>query len=381
MGKFSDLVNIEIPKKHNDESPFTNKKYLQESIENLDQVSSIRDCIREIAPIINSIKMECAAIESLQSNSDFTGIIDIISKGDVDGFHKRLGITNSDLFGRSDKGKRDIYVSSLTEDVTNFISQLWDAVRSAIQKVYDWSMNLVSENSKIAICKQQVDAAIQAMSTKGNATVTCDMCDVNDWEIKANQILKLYTVLEELFTTATQSIVTGQLNENMLQDQLVGKMQRNNIIDIKLVITDGVKSSSFVFQGIGTGRIEVTDAGTTLTNCKQMYDSIIAKIGNVNNAIATYAQNITAAQSQYKCNTDCAAVVSNISSATQLITKAVVSINNYVTETLTNCLMDIASKINMASQKLPDQQPSQNQPEQEPVKIKPVEEPQQVQNQ
>lgn len=379
MSKFSDLINIKPQvKEERGCSPTMELDYSNTSTLNFEQVSDIRDSIRLISPIVNMLKMECAAIECLSSNKNYQGIIDIISNGNLDQFHKRLGLSESDLFGRTDKGKADIYISSLTEDVTNFISQLWDAIRTAIQKVFDWSTNITSDSSKITSCKKLLDSVIQTASSKGNVAITCDMCDVNDWCTKANQVIKLYSILEELFTTATQSIVTGQLNENMLQDQLTGKMQRNNITEIKLVITDGVKSSSFAFPGIATARFEVKDVGATLTNCKQIYEAIIGKIGSINNAITTYAQSVTAAQTQYKCNTDCAAVVSNISSATQLITKSTVSINNYVVETLTNCLTDITSKINTTIGKLPNQAPQQEQvQQQQPVKIQPVQEPQQ----
>lgn len=378
MPKFSDILNVENKKEERGCSPILQFDYANASTLNHEQVSDIRDAIREISPIVNMIRMESAAIESMNTAGSYQGIIDIVSNGNIDQFHKRLGISEADLFGRSDSGKKDIYISSLTEDVTNFIAQLWEAVKTAIQKVYDWSTNLTSESSKIASCKKQLDAVIQMVSTKGNVSVTCDMCDINDWGIKASQVLRLYAILEELFTTASNSIVSGQLNENMLQDQLVGKMQRNNITDIKLVIADGVKSSSFMFPGIGTSRLEVKDASAALNNCKQTYEAMIGKISSINNAISSYAQSILNAQTQYKCNTDCAAVVSNISSATQLITKSVISINNYVTETLTNCLVDIVSKINSAASKMPDQAPQQPQPEQQqPVQIQPVQEPQQ----
>lgn len=376
MSKFSYILNADVSKQGNrNDEIITGYDYGNASVLNFEQVSELRDLVREISPIVNTLKLECAAIESLSNAGSYQGIIDILSNGNIDQFHKRLGISEADLFGRSEACKKDIYISSLTEDVTNFISQLWDAIKNAIQKVFDWSTNLTSDYSKISICKKQMDAAIQSVSSKGNISVTCDMCDINDWSIKAGQVLKLYAILEELFATASNSITTGQLNENMLQDQLVGKMQRNNIVDIKLVILDGAKSSSFTFPGICTSRFEVKDVATTLNNCKQTYDSVVAKISEINNAISTYAQNITTAQTQYKCNTDSAAVVSNISSATQLITKSIISLNNYVAETLTNCLVDIVSKINSAASKLPDQTPQEPE-QQQAVQIKPVQEPQ-----
>ena len=116
--------------------------------------------------------------------------------------------------------------------------------------------------------------------------------------------------------------------------------------------------------------IEIKDASQSLNECKQLYDQVLAKIAAINEAIAAYAQNVTTAQTQYKCNTDCAAVVSNISSATQFIAKSVVSINNYVAETLSNCLIDIATKITSATASLPDQQPAPQpaeQPQQQPA--------------
>ena len=357
MSKFSDILKIKISKKENAFNPdLTGFDYANASTINFEQVADIRESIRAISPIINEIKLETAAIESMGSSKEYKGILDILSHGDMDNFHKRLGISSNDLFNRSDSGKRDIYISSLTEDVTNFIAQLWNAVRNAIQKVYDWSNNLTGDNTKIGICKKQTDAAIQSVSQKGTVSLTCDICDINDWKAKATEVIKLYGIIQELLTTATQSIITGQLNENALQDQLLGKMQRNNILNIKLVIADGSKSSSFVFPGIGTGRIEIKDVSQCLNECKQLYDQVLTKIASINEAIAAYAQNVTTAQNQYKCNTDCAAVVSNISSATQMITKSIVSINNYVTETLTNCLTDIASKINTSIANLPEQQ-------------------------
>lgn len=359
MSKFSDILSIKPSKQNTTNTvPFTRFDYAVASTENLEQVSDIRECVRGIGNIISEVKLESVAIEAMNSSNDYKGILDILSHGDMDSFNHRLGLSSADLFGRSENGKRDIYVASLTEDVTNFIAQLWDAVRRAIQKVYDWSTNLSNETTKIGICKKQLEASIQAVSSKGSVSVTCDICDIEDWKVKAAEVIKLYSVIQELLTTATQSIITGQLNENALQDQLLGKMQRNNIASIKLVIADGAKSSSFLFPGIGTGRIEIKDAAQSLNDCKQLYDQILAKIGAINEAIAAYAQNVTTAQTQYKCNTDCAAVVSNISSATQMVVKAVVSVNNYVAETLTNCLIDIASKINSATAKLPAQQPA-----------------------
>jgi len=379
MAKFSDLVNIKVQEKEEKVSPILCFDYANASTLNLEQVADIRESIRAISPIINDIKLEVAAMESMTGSKEYKGILDILSHGDMDGFHKRLGITANDLFNRSEEGKRDIYISSLTEDVTNFIANLWNAVRNAIQKVYDWSTNLTSESTKIGICKKQVESAIQAISAKGSASITCDICDIEDWKFKASEVIKLYGIIQELLTTATQSIVTGQLNENALQDQMLGKMQRNNVNSIKLVIADGAKSSSFVFQGIGTGRLEVKDASQSLNECKQLYDQVLAKIASINEAIAAYAQNVTTAQTQYKCNTDCAAVVSNISSATQFIAKSVVSINNYVAETLSNCLIDIAAKITSATASLPDQQP-EPQPEQQ-QQAQPAEQPAQQQEQ
>lgn len=368
MPKFSDILNVDIQKKEERGcSPILCFDYANASTMNLEQVADIRETIRNISPIVNEIKLEVAAMEVMTGSKEYKGILDILSHGDMDGFHNRLGISSNDLFNRSEAGKRDIYVSSLTEDVTNFISQLWDAVRSAIQKVYDWSTGLSNENTKIGICKKQVEASIQAISAKGSASITCDICNIDDWKIKASEVIKLYGIIQELLTTATQSIVTGQLNENALQDQMLGKMQRNNVAEIKLVIADGAKSSSFLFPGIGTGRIEIKDASQSLNECKDLYEQILAKIASINEAIAAYAQNVTTAQNQYKCNTDCAAVVSNISSATQFIAKSIVSVNNYVVETLSNCLIDIASKITSATASLPDQQQAQPaaQPEQQ----------------
>lgn len=359
MAKFSDILNIESQRKEERGcSPMQCFDYANASTLNLEQVADVREAIRAISPIISEIKLESAALEAMNGSKEYKGILDILSHGDMDSFHNRLGISANDLFNRSKAGKRDIYISSLTEDVTNFISNLWNAVRSAIQKVYDWSTNLSNEGTKIGICKKQVEAAIQAISSKGSASITCDICDIDDWKFKASEVIKLYGIIQELLTTATQSIITGQLNENALQDQMLGKMQRNNVTNIKLVIADGAKSSSFLFPGIGTGRIEIKDASQSLNECKQLYDQVLAKITAINEAIAAYAQNVTTAQTQYKCNTDCAAVVSNISSATQFIAKSVVSINNYVAETMSNCLIDIATKITSATASLPDQQPA-----------------------
>lgn len=371
MSKFSDILNVEVQEKEERGcSPISCFDYANASTLNLEQVADIRDSIRRITPIINEIKLEVAAMETMGSSNSYSGILDILSHGDLDGFHKRLGITANDLFNRSEAGKRDIYISSLTEDVTNFIAQLWDAVRSAIQKVYDWSTNIAAENGKIGICKKQLDGTVQHLASKGSASITCDIIDIDDWKFKATEVIKLYGILQELLTTATQSIITGQLNENALQDQLVGKMQRNNITGIKLIIADGAKSSAFLFPGIGTGRIDIPDASASVNECKQLYEQIIAKIAAINEAIAAYAQNVTAAQNQYKCNTDCAAVVSNISSATQMIAKSIVSINNYVVETITICLVDIISKINSAVAKLPAQQAApEQQPQPQPIKI------------
>ena len=358
MPKFSDILNVEIQKKEEcTHSPILCFDYSNASTLNLEQVADIRESIRSISPIINEIRLEVAAMEAMDGSKEYKGILDILSHGDMDRFHNRLGISSNDLFNRSEAGKRDIYISSLTEDVTNFISQLWDAVRSAIQKVYDWSTGLANEGTKVGICKKQLEASIQAIAAKGSASITCDICDIDDWKFKAAEIIKLYGIIQELLATATQSIVTGQLNENALQDQMLGKMQRNNIAAIKLVIADGAKSSSFLFPGIGTGRIEIKDAAQSLNECKDLYNQVLDKIASINEAVAAYAQNITTAQNQYKCNTDCAAVVSNISSATQFIAKAIVSINNYVAETLSNCLIDIATKITSATASLPNQQP------------------------
>lgn len=366
MAKFSDILNAESNKKEEViSSSLLSFDYAHASAMNFEQVADIRKSIRAISPIIQEIQLETAAMETMSKSKDYKGILDVLSHGNMDEFHNRLGISNSDLFNRSEAGKRDIYISSLTEDVTNFIAQLWDAVRKAIQKVYDWSTNLSGENAKIGLCKKQVDTVVQSLASKGNASITCDICDINDWKFKANEVIKLYGIIQELLTTATQSIITGQLNENALQDQMLGKMQRNNITSIKLVIADGAKSSSFIFQGIATGRLEITDASQNLNECKQLYEQVIAKIAAVNEAIAAYAQNVTAAQNQYKCNTDCAAVVSNISSATQMIAKSIVSVNNYVVETLSNCLTDIAGKIGSAVANLPDTQVQE--PVQQPV--------------
>ena len=381
MAKFSDILNIEHQEKEERGcSPIMGFDYSNASTMNLEQVAELRQCIRAISPIINEIKLEVAAMEAMSGSKEYKGILDILSRGDMDGFHNRLGISANDLFNRSEAGKRDIYISSLTEDVTNFIANLWNAVRSAIQKVYDWSTGLSGEGTKIGICKKQVESAIQDISSKGSASITCDICDIDDWKFKASEVIKLYGIIQELLTTATQSIVTGQLNENALQDQMLGKMQRNNITNIKLVIADGAKSSSFQFPGIGTGRIEIKDASQSLNECKQLYDQVLAKIASINEAIAAYAQNVTTAQTQYKCNTDCAAVVSNISSATQFIAKSVVSINNYVAETLSNCLIDIAAKITSATASLPDQQPAP-QPAPQPEQTQPAQPAEQPQQQ
>ncbi len=367
MAKFSDILNIETKQKEEViSSSLLSFDYAHASALNFEQVSDIRKSIRAISPIIQEIQLETAAMETMGKSKDYKGILDILSHGNMDEFHNRLGISNNDLFNRSEAGKRDIYISSLTEDVTNFIAQLWDAVRNAIQKVYDWSTNITAENGKIGICKKQLDGTVQHLASKGSASITCDIIDIDDWKFKATEVIKLYGILQELLTTATQSIITGQLNENALQDQLVGKMQRNNITGIKLIIADGAKSSAFVFPGIGTGRIDIPDVSASVNECKQLYEQIIAKVAAINEAIAAYAQNVTAAQNQYKCNTDCAAVVSNISSATQMIAKSIVSINNYVVETITTCLVDIISKINSAVANLPAQQaaPEQQQSQQ-----------------
>ena len=97
--------------------------YSIEQQENLSNVLQATNITKEI----DMVKMEMAAIDLLQNNkSGYTGIIDILSKGNLETFHKRLGISDNDLFNRSETGKRDVYVSSLTEDVANFIAKLWD---------------------------------------------------------------------------------------------------------------------------------------------------------------------------------------------------------------------------------------------------------------
>ena len=144
---FSSIANLEeIDReaiKNNWRDLFFNYSICQhEELKNvLEEINTTNEC--------DMIRMEMAAINLLQNNkSSYSGIIDIISRGNLDTFHKRLGISDNDLFGRSEAGKRDVYVSSLTEDVVNFIAKLWEAVRNAIQKVYDWSNNLYSDNSK-----------------------------------------------------------------------------------------------------------------------------------------------------------------------------------------------------------------------------------------
>lgn len=87
--------------------------------------------------------------------------------------------------------------------------------------------------------------------------------------------------------------------------------------------------------------------------------------------MAAYAQNITTAQTQYKCNTDCAAAIGNISSATQMITKSIVSINSYSSEVIANSVLDILSKVSGAIGSMPDA-PAPQEPQQPPQKITPM---------
>lgn len=341
------------------------------SIEQQENLSSVLQATN-ITKEIDMVKMEMAAIDLLQNNkSGYTGIIDILSKGNLETFHKRLGISDSDLFNRSETGKRDVYVSSLTEDVANFIAKLWDAVRNAIQKVYDWSNNLYSDNSKIGLCKAQFETVLSTLQSKGDVTITVDMTDPQDLHVKIASILKLYQVLEELVAGAGQTVASGQLTEKSLQDQLLGKMQRANIADIKYEIGNNPSSSSFRFNGISSGRIEFKDATNEITKIKTEFEAILGKIEALNKAIAAFAQNITTAQTQYKCNTDCAAAVGNISSSTQVITKGIVSINSYVSEVIANAILDILGKIATAIGAMPDA-PKPQEPPQPPRQITPM---------
>lgn len=376
MSYFSTLNNLKPKEEDRVLDPVMTFDYAQQLFEHHEQLSMVMDAIRHCQPLTRQINMELAAIEQFSKGGSCVGILDIISGGNIESFNKRIGISASDLFGRSESSKRDIYVSSLTEDVTNFIGNLWNAIRNAIQKVYDWGTNITNGEGRVMMAKGQIDNAINALNAKGNASITCDMTDPADWMAKASECLKLYQVLIEILTTSGQSITSGQLTENSLQDQLLGKMQRASIVNIKLNIQDGHKSSSFMFPGICSGRIELNDTAQTLSECKQILEQIIGKINELNQALAAYAQNITTAQTQYKCNTDCAAVVSNISSATQMVTKTIVSVNSYVVETISGGLIDIGGKIIGAIGPVPQQQvpveqtpaptqqPQDNQPQQ-----------------
>lgn len=366
MSHFSAINSLKPTVKETAVDPVMTYDYAKCLFDHRDQVSMVLEVIRTCKPIERQITMELAALEQFSNGGSCTGIIDIISGGNVESFNKRLGISAADLFDRTEAGKRDIYISSLTEDVSNFIGNLWNAIRSAIQKVYDWSGNITNKESRIGMATAQLDAAINAVTAKGNVSVTCDMADLGDWTAKANEVLKLYQVLLEIINGSAQSITSGQLNENSLQDQLLGKMQRASILGIKLNIQDGAKSSSFMFPGISSGRVELKDAQQGLNECKQLFGQVIGKIGEINQALAAYAQHITTAQTQYKCNTDCAAVVSNISSATQMVTKTIVSVNSYVAEQIAGAIIDIAGKVVGAVGPAPAPQPV-SQPAQQPA--------------
>ena len=148
-------------------------------------------------------------------------------------------------------------------------------------------------------------------------------------------------------------------------------MQRANISEIKYDIGNAPSSSSFRFNGIASGRIEFKNAASQLTEIKNNFDAILAKIVSLNKAVAAYAQNITTAQTQYKCNTDCAAAVGNISSATQVITKGIVSINSYASETIANAVLDILGKVANTIGAMPNV-PAKPEPQQPPQQIKPM---------
>ena len=119
MAKFSDILNVEASKKEEHGcSPIVGYDYANASTLNLEQVAELRQCIRAISPIINEIKLEVAAMEAMSGSKEYKGILDILSHGDMEGFHSRLGISSNDLFNRSETGKRDIYISSLTKYMT-----------------------------------------------------------------------------------------------------------------------------------------------------------------------------------------------------------------------------------------------------------------------
>ena len=367
---FSLISNI---KKRDPEVVKNNWKdlFLEYSLAQKDALESV---LREtdIGKEIDMVRMEMAAINLLENNnSGYKGIIDILSRGNIETFHKRLGISDNDLFNRSEAGKRDVYVSSLTEDVTNFIANLWNAIRNAIQKVYDWSGNLYSDNSKIGLCKKQFETVLPTLQSKGDVNVTVDASDINDLKTKINNLLRLYQVMSELIASAGQSVTTGQLTEKALQDQLLGKMQRANIEDIKLEIGPGSKSSAFRFSGVSSGRIEIQHAAQVIQDLKSQFDAVIGQIEALNKAMSSYAQNITTAQTQYKCNTDCAAAVGNISSTTQMITKSIVSINSYSSEVIANAVLDILGKVGGAIGSMPDA-PAPQEPPQPPQTITPM---------
>lgn len=366
---FSDIMKLQVvPEKNEPMQSNKDTEYMLIAFHQMNQMDATRDSILQLNHAHTSLLWNSAALEQIQKNKkEFRGVVAVLSRGNLDEFHARLGLRKEDLFGRSPEGVRDIYISSLTEDVTRFIENLWTAVKQSVQQVYDWSINLSSENTKIALCKKLIEETNAVLASKGSISVSCDMTDPDDWKRKVTECIALYTVLEELLTTATQSVISGQLSEKTLQDQLLGKMQRANIEEIKLNIQNDYKSSSFVFPGISSSRIELPNAQEAIGQYQNLMNNLLQKIDEVNKLIPAYAQNVNAAQTQYKCNTDCVAVVSNISSATQLVSKTIVSINSYVQETIANGLIDILSKVSTAAKSLPDQVSQTSQPAPEPT--------------
>lgn len=358
MSFISAIANLEAPISEQKSIPsnhFSIDRF-DVAMETLDFISMLNTENIDLLNLIMVVRMDSSAIEHLNTTADYKGILDIISSGDVERLNKRLKISNEDLFNRTNAGIRDVYVSSLTEDVTNFIGNLWNAIKSSLQKTYAWSTNLGSENSTVDLCKKSIEAINQNFNTSGNASVACDMIDPEDWMAKADECSKLLAALTALITGASQSVITGQLNEKSLQDQLLGMMQRANIEQIKLVIESGPSSSSFRFPGINSSRIELKDTKESVLTYGQKYTELLTNLDNMNKSIVGYAQAIVAAQTQYKCNTDCAAVVSNIGSATQMITKAVVAADSYILGSISVGLLDITKKISDSLNTLPSNQ-------------------------
>jgi len=359
------FIRSNVPEKKELPTDYSSMERYDRSMQILEFISGMNADNADLSHLVSTIHMESVAIQHLKESPDYKGILDVISMQNVDSLNKRLGITHEDLFDRTDAGIRDVYVSSLTEDVNNFIGNLWAAIKSSLQKTYSWSTNLGSENSTIDLCKKMLESVKAILTSKGNAAITCDMIDPEDWKIKAAECSNLLRALTELIANATQVVITGQLNEKSLQDQLLGMMQRANISQIKLVIETGPSSSSFQLPGVSSARVELKDTQQEILSCGQVYVELLSNLDNLNKGIVPYAQAIEAAQNQYKCNTNCAAVVSNISSASAMITKAIVAVDSYILGTISESFLDILKKIEGSIGSLPEAQPVEQPPAQQ----------------